>query len=74
MPVWYMEYMNALKNRRTKKRRWLWIIGGIFLLIGVWHVFTTLYQEEEKQLLSQLRKTVKEKFPEQAAEFSRTFG
>ena len=40
----------------------------------MWHFFTTLYQEEEKQLLSQLRETVKEKFPEQAAEFSRTFG
>ncbi len=67
--------MNGPKNNRTKKRRWPWIIGGIFLLlIGVWHFFTALYQEEEKQLLSQLRETVKEKFPEQTAEFSRTFG
>jgi pimeloyl-ACP methyl ester carboxylesterase len=74
MPVWYTGYMNDPKNNRTKKRRWAWIIGGIFLVIGVWHFFTTLYQEQEKQLLRHFRETVKEIFPEQTAEFSRTFG
>jgi pimeloyl-ACP methyl ester carboxylesterase len=66
--------MNDPKKNWIKKKRWLWIIGGIFLLIGMWHFLTTLFQEEEKQLLRQLRETVKEKFPEQTAEFSRTFG
>lgn len=37
-------------------------------------VAVNFYQEEEKDLLIQLRETVKEKFPEQAAEYSRTFG
>lgn len=40
----------------------------------MWQFLSNLYQEEEKQLLSQLRETVKERFPEQSAEFSRTFG
>ena len=62
------------KNRWIKKRRWPWVIGGILLLIGLWQLFTNLYREEEKQLRRQLRETVKEKFPEQTAEFSKTFG
>ena len=37
-------------------------------------MFANLYREEEKELRRQLRETVKEKFPEQAAEFSKTFG
>ena len=66
--------MNDPKNTRTKKRRWPWIIGGILLIIGLWQLLANLYQEEEKQLRSKLRETVKEKFPEQAAELSKTFG
>jgi pimeloyl-ACP methyl ester carboxylesterase len=66
--------MTDPKNTRTKKRRWPWIIGGIFLIIGLWQLLANLYQEEEKQLRRQLRETVKEKFPEQAADFSKTFG
>jgi pimeloyl-ACP methyl ester carboxylesterase len=66
--------MNDQKYIQTKKRRWHWLLVGILLLIGVWQVVTNLYQEEEKQLRRQLRETVKEKFPEQAADFSKTFG
>jgi pimeloyl-ACP methyl ester carboxylesterase len=66
--------MNAEKNRRIKKRRWLWVIAGILLLLGLWQVFTNLYREEEKELRRQLRETVKETFPEQTAKFSQTFG
>jgi pimeloyl-ACP methyl ester carboxylesterase len=66
--------MNDPKNTRTKKRRWPWVIAGILLLIGLWQLFANLYREEEKQLRRQLRETVKEKFPEQTAEFSKTFG
>ena len=66
--------MNDKINRRTRKRRWPWVIGGIFLLIGLWQLFTHLYGEGEKELRRQVRETVKEKFPEQTAEFSQTFG
>ena len=66
--------MNAKKDRRTKKTRWPWVIVGILLLVGLWQVFTNLYQEEEKELRRQLRETVKEKFPEQTAKFFETFG
>jgi len=43
-------------------------------MVGLWQLFTNLYQEEDKELRRQLRETVKEKFPEQTAEFSKTFG
>jgi hypothetical protein len=66
--------MNENRNRRTKKRRWFWVIGGILLLLGVWQLFTNMYREQEKELRRQLRETVKEKFPEQTAKFSQTFG
>jgi pimeloyl-ACP methyl ester carboxylesterase len=64
--------MNEKKNRSIKK--WLWILGCILLLIGLWQLFTNLYREEEKELRRQLRETVKEKFPEQTAKLSQTFG
>jgi pimeloyl-ACP methyl ester carboxylesterase len=66
--------MNGRKKKWIKKRRWLWIIGGILLPIGLWHLFTSFYREEEKELRRQLRESVKEKFPEQTAKFSQTFG
>ena len=52
----------------------MWIICLIIVLVGLWEVFTSIYREEEKELRRQLRETVKEKFPEQAAELSKTFG
>jgi len=61
-------------NKKNKKRLWPWIIGSILLLLGLWQFFSNTYQEEEKELRSQIRKTVKEMFPEKAAEFSQTFG
>jgi pimeloyl-ACP methyl ester carboxylesterase len=57
-----------------KKRRWLWIIAGMLLLLIVWQVVTNIYREEDKELRRQLRQSVKEKFPRQTAEFSKTFG
>ena len=66
--------MNDPKNPPTKKRRWPWFIAAILLIIGLWQLLADLYREEEKQLRRQLRETVKEKFPEQTAEFSKTFG
>ena len=58
----------------SKKRRWLWFVAGIILLIGLWQLVASFYREEEKELRRQLRKTVKEKFPEQTAEFSKNIG
>jgi pimeloyl-ACP methyl ester carboxylesterase len=66
--------MNDDRNKRTKKRRWLWVIGAILLLLGLWQLFTSTYREQEKELRRQFRETVKEKFPEQTAKFSQTFG
>ncbi len=66
--------MNDKIIQLLKKRRWLWVIGGVLLLIICWHVIINFYREEDKELRRQLRQTVKEKFPGQAAEFSKTFG
>ena len=61
-------------NRKNKKRLWPRIIGSVLLLLGVWQFFSNTYKEEEKELRTQIRKTVKEMFPGKADEFSRTFG
>jgi pimeloyl-ACP methyl ester carboxylesterase len=61
-------------NTNNKKRLWPWIAGCIILLIGVWQFLSHTFQEEEKELRTQIRKTVEEMFPEKAAEFSQTFG
>jgi pimeloyl-ACP methyl ester carboxylesterase len=58
----------------SKQRRWLWIVCLAIVLVGLWQLFTNIYREEEKELRRQFRETVKEKFPEQAAELSKTFG
>jgi pimeloyl-ACP methyl ester carboxylesterase len=57
-----------------KQRRWLWFVCLAIVLVGLWQLFTNIYREEEKELRRQLRETVKEKFPEQTARFSQTFG
>jgi hypothetical protein len=54
-----------------KHRRWFWIICMAIVLMGLWELYTSIYLEEDKQLRRQLREAVKEKFPEQAAEFSK---
>ena len=66
--------MMDLKNKRTKKRNWLWVIVSILVLIGLWQLIASFYLEEEKELRRQLRETVKEKFPEQTARFYESFG
>ncbi len=66
--------MNDAKNKRPKKRRWIWIIGSVLLVVGLWQLVSNIYQEEEKHLRRQLRQTVKEKFPEQTARFYENFG
>jgi pimeloyl-ACP methyl ester carboxylesterase len=57
-----------------RRRRRLWIAGLAVLLGGLWYLLTDFYPEEEKELRTQLRESVKESFPEESAAFSRTFG
>ncbi len=66
--------MQDPKNKQPKKRRWLWIMGGVLLFIGLWQLVANFYLEEEKELRRQLRETIKERFPEQTAEIQKTFG
>jgi pimeloyl-ACP methyl ester carboxylesterase len=66
--------MNDARTGWKSKRRWLWIVGCALLLIGLWQVLTNLYSEEDKALREQLRQTVREKFPQQAAEYAKTVG
>jgi pimeloyl-ACP methyl ester carboxylesterase len=66
--------MNNKVMKLLKKRRWLWLIGGLLLLIVLWHVITDFYREEDRELRRRLRQSVKETFPRQTAGFSKTFG
>ncbi len=61
-------------QKKSKKRLWPVVLGCILLLLGLWQFLSNIYQEEEKDLRTQIRITVKEMFPEKAAEFSQTFG
>jgi pimeloyl-ACP methyl ester carboxylesterase len=57
-----------------RRRRWRWVAGLAILLGGLWFVLTDVYREEEKELRTQLREAVKERFPEETKTFSRSFG
>jgi pimeloyl-ACP methyl ester carboxylesterase len=48
--------------------------GLAILLGGLWQLITDPYREEEKELRTQIRDAVKERFPEETAEFSKSFG
>jgi pimeloyl-ACP methyl ester carboxylesterase len=61
-------------NKKNKKRIWLLGIGFIILLFGLWQFISNTYREEEKELRTHIRKTIKEMFPEKAAAYSQTFG
>jgi len=64
----------AVPAGSTRRRRWRWMAGLAILLGGLWFVITDAYREEEKELRTQLREAVKERFPEESAAFSRGFG
>ena len=51
-------------NKKNKKRLWPWVMSFIIILLGLWQFFSNNYKEEEKELRTQIRKTVKEMFPE----------
>jgi pimeloyl-ACP methyl ester carboxylesterase len=77
MKVGFLERVFPMTDRdrkEKKSRMWVWIIGAVLLVILGWNLFTNVFREEEKELRSQLRETVKEKFSDQNDAFSRTFG
>ena len=61
-------------TRPAQRRRWRWIAGGAALLAGAWFLVADHYREEEKELRTRLRETVRETFPEEAAAHRRFFG
>ena len=65
---------NEKKPAPVKHRRWVVLISLAVFLVGMWHLFSGHYGEEEKELRIQFRETVKKTFPEQTAKFSATFG
>jgi pimeloyl-ACP methyl ester carboxylesterase len=58
----------------ARRRRWPWVVGAAVLLGALWPLVTDPYREEEKELRTRLREAVKEGFPDEAEEFSRTVG
>lgn len=62
------------REKRLRKRWWSWVFLGILLTFGLWQLMTMLFSEKEKALRTQVRETVTQKFPSQAADFSRTIG
>ena len=57
-----------------KHRRWAFIVCLVIFLFGMYHLLTDTFQEEEKDLRRQFRKFVKEKFPDQTADFYKSIG
>jgi pimeloyl-ACP methyl ester carboxylesterase len=57
-----------------RRRRWVWIVCAAVFIFGLLHLLSNTFREEEKQLRRQLRETVKEQFPEQTAQYSKTIG
>lgn len=66
--------MHDRQKKRSPKKGWFFILGAILLFFGLWQYLSNTYKEEEKELRTQIRKTVKEMFPEKAAEYSQSFG
>ena len=61
-------------NKKSGKRRWLVYFGCVLLILGLWHLVTSLYKEEEKALRTKFREGVKETFPEQSSKYLQSFG
>ena len=49
-------------------------LGSVIALVIVWQLIADDYREEEKELMSEFRLMLQEKFPEQAAELAGSFG
>ena len=59
---------------KHKRRRWLIVVAAIAILIGLDQLIPNRFGEEEKALRRQFRKSVEERFPEQAAAVRDSFG
>jgi len=57
-----------------KQRRWALIVCLVVFLFGMYHLVTNTFREEEKELRRQFRELVKDKFPDQTADFYQTIG
>jgi pimeloyl-ACP methyl ester carboxylesterase len=66
--------MTNLTRKTRLIKRLLWGLVGMFLLLGVWQLVADNFREEEKDLRSQLRNSVKKAFPQQTEKFSKTLG
>jgi len=60
--------------KKNTKRIWLWLLGTVFVLLGLYLLLTPTYQEEEKALRSTIRTAVKDTFPDRAEKYSETIG
>lgn len=59
---------------KRKRRRWLIVVVAIGILVGLGQLIPDRFREEEKSLRRQFRKSVEERFPEQAAAVRDSFG
>lgn len=61
-------------SKILKHRRWAFIVCLVIFLFGMYHLLTDTFREEEKDLRRQFREFVKEKFPDQTADFYKSIG
>jgi len=66
--------MSKKDLKKSRRWRWLILIGAAIILTGVWQFAFHPFHEEEKALRRQLRDAVARKFPDQAARVAASFG
>jgi pimeloyl-ACP methyl ester carboxylesterase len=57
-----------------QRRRWLWSIGGILLLAGLWNAGAHFFPEGEKTLRRRFREAVIVRLPERAQRYFQSIG
>ena len=64
-----------IKHKKSwKKKHLLWLVGLLLLALGFGQLMINSFREEEKLLRSSIRETVKNNFPQQAEDYSKTLG
>ncbi len=66
--------MRNLQKQKGLQKKWLCGVGLVTLLVIMWQLLSYFFVEEEKNLRTQVRESVKEKFPDHAEKFSKTIG
>lgn len=66
--------MDSDKKGNPKRRRWLIVVVGLVILIGLGEIVLDNFREEEKSLRQRFRKAISDMFPDQAAKVSASFG